>query len=335
MSYTSIRVEVKGLDVTDLVERASWRGETNEPHRTLALSLVNTTDNRTRAFKATPGDVVRFYVNDVRVFQGVLFAYDVSEKGAESWTCYDRNYYLLKSVDSRSFKNMKASAIIRTLAKDFGIPVGTIEDTGFVISKLILRNNTLHDMMMKPIILTKKQTKKRFFLGSKDDKLTLRQHKNNVSPWIIETNSNLTGANYSLSIEETKTQVKVTGGKNNKLSHTTKNEANRKRYGVMQHYEEMDEKSTASQVKQRAETLLKELSVIHDQASINAIGIIDVITGCGVYVRDAMTGLAGGYFVSSDSHEFSNGQHDMSLEISKSLEMPDIEISDTELGRDK
>lgn len=334
MSYATIGVEIRGQDVTGIVESVTGRGETNEPHRTLTLRLSNTYDGRNRVFKAYPGDVVKFYVNGAQWFSGILFSYDVNEKGSESWTCYDRNYYLLKSADSRSFKNMKASDIIKSVAKDFGIPVGTIEDTGYVISKLILRNNSLYDMMMKPLLLTRKQTGKRFFLGSSFGKLTLMQHKNNVSPWIIQSGGNLMSASYSVSIEDMKTQVKVVGGKDNKLSHTTKHEANRKKYGIMQHYEEMDEKATASQVKQRAENLLKELSVIHDQASVTAIGIPDVVTGCGIYVRNTMTGLAGGYYISADTHEFSNGQHTMTLEISKSLEMPEIEITDEELGRE-
>jgi len=328
----NIRLLVRDIDIADFLESATWAGHSEKPNRTLTLNFKNTVDGRRKAFEVGNGEAIQYYIDNKRIFIGVVFATDINESGDMSVTCYDRSYYTLKSNAIRQFKNKKASDIVKLLAKDFGIPVGTIEDTGYVIPKLILRNKSLYDMMLKAVVLTYKQTGKRFFFGNSDGKLTLMQHKGNVTPWILAAGSNLTSASYSISMEDTKTQVFVTGGKDNKLTHTAKSLASQKLYGIMQHYEEMDEKATKSQVKQRAESLLKELNVLDDQASVSAIGILDVITGCGVYVREPMTGLAGGYYVTSDSHTFSNGMHEMQLEISKSLEMPTIEISDDELG---
>ncbi|MGE6488519.1 XkdQ/YqbQ family protein [Paenisporosarcina sp. NPDC076898] len=329
-----MRVLVRDIDITDFVESVVNEGHSEKPNRALILTLKNTINGRTKAFAINNSEVVQFYDGTVRIFVGVVFNTVINESGDMTVTCYDRNYYTLKSTTSRQFKNKKASDIIKQLATDFGIPVGTIEDTGFVIPTLILRNHSLYDMMLKALVITKKQTGKRFFFGSENGKLTIKQHKNNVTPWILAAGSNLISASYSVSIEDTKTQVQVTGGKDNKFTHTVKSANTQKLYGIMQHYEEMDEKSTSSQVKQRAETLLKEMAVINDQADVSAIGINGVVTGCGVYIREPMTGLAGGYYVTSDSHTYASSGHTMQLEISKSLEMPTIEISDEELGID-
>lgn len=328
-----IKVWLRDIEITEFVESASTEGHSEKPNRTLTLSLMNTVDGRKKAFLAKPGDSVRLYVDGERNFVGVLFNAAIDDSGRNTLTCFDRNIYLLKNNDTRVFRNKKASSIIKTLAKDFGIPIGTIEDTGYVIPTLILRNNSLYDMISKSLTLTRKQTGKRFFITNVDGKLNIRQHVNNVNPWVIEAGANLTKANYSLSIEDTKTQVKAVGGKDGKLTHTVKSVSTQTLYGIMQHVEEMDEKATASQVKQRAETLLKELNVINDQANITALGIVEVVTGSGIYVREQMTGLAGGYYVTSDIHTYSNGMHTMELEISKSLEMPMVEISDEELGK--
>lgn len=328
-----IKVWLRDLDITDFVESATTEGHVEKPNRSFALSLMNTADGRSKAIKVNTGDAVKFYVDGVREFVGIVFDASIDESGKHTLTCYDRNIYLLKSNDTRAFRNKKASDIIKSLAKDFGIPLGTIEDTGYVIPTLILREHSLFDMMNKALVLTRKQTGKRFFLTSTDGKLQLKRHVNNINPWVIEAGANLISAGYSISVEETKTQVKVTGGKANKLTHSVKSVSSQKLYGIMQHIEEMDEKATSSQVKQRAETLLKELNVINDQANIYAVGIIDVKTGSGIYVREPMTGIAGGYYVSSDIHTFTNGMHTMELEISKSLEMPNVEISDEELGK--
>jgi len=331
----NIRLLIRDIDIADFLESVKWEGHSEKPNRTLTLNFKNTDDGRYKAFAVNNGEAIQYYVDNKRIFIGVVFATDINDSGEMTVTCYDRNYYTLKSNATRQFKNKKASDIVKLIAKDFDIPVGTIEDTGYVIPKLILRNKSLYEMMLKAITLTYKQTGKRFFFGNEDGKLTLMQHKNNVTPWILAAGSNLTSANYSISMEDTKTQVYVTGGKDNKLTHTTKSVSSQKLFGIMQHYEEMDEKATKSQVKQRAETLLKELNVLNDQASVSAIGILDVVTGCGVYVREPMTELAGGYYVTSDSHTFSDGKHEMKLEISKSLELPPIEISDEELGIEK
>lgn len=331
----NIRFLIRDIDLADFIESITWEGHSEKPNRSLTVIFKNTVDGRNKAFAISNGEAVQFFIDNRRIFIGVVFSTDIDESGNMTVNCFDRNYYTLKSNTTRQFKNKKASDVVRLLAKDFNIPIGTIENTSYVIPKLILRNHSLYDMMMKAIVLTYKQTGKRFFFGNEDGKLTLRQHKNNVTPWILAAGSNLTKASYSLSIEDTKTQVQVVGGKDNKFSHTAKSVSSQKLYGVMQHYEEIDEDATKSQVKQRAETLLKEMNVINDQASISAIGIFDVITGCGVYVREPMTGLAGGYYVTSDTHTIRNGVHEMQLEISKSLEMPIIEISDEELGIEK
>lgn len=328
----NIRLLIRDIDIADFLESVTWAGHSEKPNRTLTLKFKNTLDGRYKAFAISNGEAIQYYVDNKRVFVGVVFATDINESGDMSVTCYDRSYYTLKSNATRQFKNKKASDIVKQIAKDFGIPVGTIEDTGYVIPKLILRNQSLYDIMLKAVVLTYKQTGKRFFFGNVDGKLTLMQHKNNVAPWILAAGSNLTSASYSISMEDTKTQVYVTGGKDKKLTHTAKSVASQALYGIMQHSEDMDEKATPSQVKQRAESLLRELNVLNDQANVSAIGIIDVVTGCGVYVREPMTGLAGGYYVTSDSHTFKEGLHEMKLEISKSLDMPTIEISDDELG---
>lgn len=331
----NIRLLIRDVDIADFIESISWEGHSEKPNRSLTINFKNTVDGRYQAFSVSNGEAIQCYIDNRRIFIGVVFSTDIDESGNMSVTCYDRNYYTLKSNTTRQFKKKKASDIIRLIAKDFNIPIGTIEDTGYVIPKLILRNHSLYDMMMKALVLTYKQTGKRFFFGNEDGKLTIRQHKNNVTPWILAAGSNLTKASYSVSIEDTKTQVQVVGGKDNKFTHTAKSISSQKLFGVMQHYEEMDEDATKSQVKQRAETLLKEMNVLNDQASVSAIGILDVITGCGVYVREPMTELAGGYYVTSDTHTISDGVHEMQLEISKSLDMPTIEISDEELGIEK
>lgn len=324
---TGIRVHLGNLDITHFVKSVEWSGHCEKPNRQLNVSIINTQDGRKQAFKVTEGSQLLFIWNGKPLFTGYVFSFDIDAKGNSSITCYDANIYLLKNKDTRKFVNKKASDIVRQLATDFRIPFGHIEDTGYVIPSLILRDMTLYDMIVTALTLTRKQTGRRYFITNELGKTTLRSVAANPNRFVISAGSNIMSANYSRSIEDTKTRVKVTGG--DKKKPTTAIESNgdlQKRFGIMQHVEEMDEKAKPAQVKQRASTLLKELAVINDQASVEALGSPNVFTGVGVYVEEPMTKIIGNYYVSEDTHRFdANRLHTMSLTLSYTLELPKLD----------
>ncbi|MNN31426.1 hypothetical protein D3C81_1451140 [compost metagenome] len=89
---------------------------------------------------------------------------------------------------------------------------------------------------------------------------------------------------------------------------------------------------TKSQMDQRAKQLLKDLATIEDQAQIECLGIPDVVSGSCVYVKESITGILGGYYVSADDHKFENGSHMMSLTLSATDDIPKMEYKE-EKGR--
>jgi hypothetical protein len=208
------------------------------------------------------------------------------------------------------------------LCSDYGIPVGSIADTGYVIPSLIIQDKSLYDTILQALTLTKNQTGRRFFISSSAGKFYLQPLASTSSKYVIEVGTNLTDASYSKSIEDTVTQVKVLGGKNDVYVVKKKDATLAAKYGIMQAIETMDEKATKAQVEQRASALLKEKAVINDQASVDALGVDDVITGVKVTVHEPMTGLSGSYYVSSDTHTYENGNHTMSLELSYTYDLP-------------
>jgi hypothetical protein len=329
-----LKVVYDGIDITSMVKSVDWSGHIEKPNRELSVSVINTTNGRTQLQPFANGKSIEFYNDGDRLFRGVLFANEIDSNGNLSLTAYDENIYLVKNNESRKFKNMKASDIVGRLCKDFGIPYGTITDTEYVIPKLIVRNKSLYEIIRIALTLTQKQTGKRFLIGNTGGKLTLMKLGATTSKWIIDSYTNLTNARYSQSIEDTKTQVKVTGGtEKTPIEVTVKNDSLSKQYGVMQYVEEMDEKAKRSQIEQRAKSLLKEFGVINDQATVEAIGIDEVISSTSIYVREPMTKIIGGYYVSSDSHHYENGAHTMSLEISATYDLPPIEIEAEVLGK--
>jgi hypothetical protein len=327
-----IKVVYEETDITPVVSSVEWSGDVMQACRMLNVSLTNTLDGRKRLFNFEKGKEIRFYNANVELFRGVIFADEISSDGKHSITAYDENVYLTKSIDTRKFMSMKASDIVKRLCSDFGIPVGSIADTGYVIPKLIMRDKTLYDMIITALTETKKHTGRRFILLNKGGKLVLQERKTQVTQFILENGVNIISARYSQSIEDMKTQVKVIGGDSDKnpIVVTTKNDALIKKFGVMQHLENADSKLTKSQIEQLARQLLKEHGTIDDEASVEAIGIDTVIAGTSVYVKEQMTGIVGGYYVITDSHRYENGVHTMSITLSATDELPTLEYEDEE-----
>lgn len=317
-------------DITYFVKSATYSGDSQTFACTLSLSLNATKFGRERSFTIEEGDSIKCTFDDKYTFYGVVFAVEITSDGAYSLTCYDSNVYLNKSNDMRIFTNKKASDIIRILATDFGIPIGSIADTGYVIPFLRLSNISIYEMILKALTITRNQTGKRFFVKNIDGKLMLISGLSSKQ-YMFSDSENLISAKYSRSIEDTKTQVKVSGGEKGKeIVVVAKDDAKRKKYGVLQAVEILDEKATASQIKQHAETLLKEQSQVSEQLSIEVLGIPEVTTGTAVYVRNQMTGTNGAYYVTSFTHNYSD-THTMALELSRTYELPDIEINEDEM----
>lgn len=313
-----------------LVDRVTWSGDVTQAARKLEVSFVNTTDGRTQVRRIEHGKELRFLYNGSELFRGVVFVHRIQDSGMMTVTAYDENTYLTRNYDTRKFTGMTASAIVKRLCNDFAIETGTIADTGYVIPKLVLRDKSIWDMMITALTYSRKQTGRRFFIYSREGKLHLSERKDAVVRWVLENGRNITSASYSQSIEDMRTQVKVIGGDPEKkpIIATVKNDALIQRFGIMQHLENVDPDMTRSQVEQRAKQLLDELGTIEDDAQVQALGNPEVTSGSAVYVRESMTGIVGGFYISNDSHTFANGSHTMSVTLSATDDLPTMEYEE-------
>lgn len=316
-------------DISDFVVSVTHSGDTSKFNHQLDVQFSASVDGRKLAFDIEEGDVLTFRYNKAIRFVGFIFKMNIASDGSVSITAYDSNIYLAKTTDTRIFVNKKASDIIRMLAKDLGIALakGEIADTGYVIPYLKLANKSASDMVRVALQLTRKQTGKRFFIGNTAGWMTLKAGAQPKKYYVFEDGVNLISATYSRSIEDLKTQVRVIGGKKGKeTSVIVKDDAKREKYGVMQVLETMDEKATASQIKQRASTLLKQKSQVAEQLTVEVEGIPELETGDAVYVINKMTNTNAPYFVTMFNHSYTSSLHTMSLELTRTYELPEITV---------
>lgn len=293
--------------------------------------MNNTTNGTTKAVNVEVGKDIRLYKYGVEIFRGVIFNTEIASDGSFSFTAYDYNYYLTKNTDSMKFVKQKASQVIRTICKKFDIPYDHIDDTGYVIPKLILRNKSIYDMITIALTETRKKTGKVFMLGNESGKLVLRERKSQVKRVTIKDGSNLLSANYSESIDDLRNSVRLTGKNGEESKGVTVSDSDSvKKYGLMREKDHESEK-TDTQLKPIANALLKELNKVAKESSVEAIGDRSIISGKMVQVSEKMTGISGGFYVITDSHTFEpNGVHTMDLTVSKTLELNEIEYEPPE-----
>ena len=92
------------------------------------------------------GAAVRLKVNGVPVFFGFVFTKKRDKDQIITVTAYDQLRYL-NNKDTYVYENKTASQLVKMIAADFSLNVGTVEDTGFVIASRVEDNTSLFDMI--------------------------------------------------------------------------------------------------------------------------------------------------------------------------------------------
>lgn len=93
------------------------------------------------------GDAVKLSVDGTDMFYGFVFTKSRSGRTPNviEVTAYDQLRYF-KNKDTYVYSNKKASDVIKMIAEDFGLSVGALEDTGYVIASRTEDNATLFDI---------------------------------------------------------------------------------------------------------------------------------------------------------------------------------------------
>lgn len=295
-----------------------FSGDASQAYRSCTVEVSNTIDGRTKLIPFKVGGELRLLYDNKEIFRGIIFEIGINAEGSQSLTVHDYNVYLTKNSDTVRFEKLTATQIISALCNKFGIQVGTLVDTRYVIERLIERGKTIYEIILDALIETQKATGKRYRLRNIEGKLELVDVDAPHERLIIENRRNIIGATFSESIEDTRTRVKLTGGDEERPVTVEVSSPNAAQYGVMQHYEHNSDVNTVSELRPLANELLAQLSLPKQEFSIEAIGDIDVISAKTVEVNESMTGINGAFYIESDSHKFeANGMHIMSLSLSR------------------
>ena len=264
------------------------------------------------------GNPVKLTVNGTTMFYGFVFT---KSRKANSVTidvvAYDQLRYL-KNKDTITEEGLKASDLLKRIATDFRLNLGTVEDTGYTLETIVEENQTLFDMIQSALDETLMNTKQLYVLYDDAGKLTLKNINTMKLNLLIDEE---TGENFSYesSIDE-QTYNKIKLAYNNEK--TGKRElfiaqdgAKMNQWGVLQYFEEVQTKTGASA---KADALLK----LYDQKTRkltiqNAFGDVRVRAGSAVVVALNLGDIVTNNYmvVNKVTHTFKGDEHMMALDL--------------------
>lgn len=263
------------------------------------------------------GDPVKLTVNGTAMFYGFVFKKKRDKGGTIDVVAYDQLRYL-KNKDTITEEGLKASDLLKRIATDFRLNLGTVEDTGYTLETIVEENQTLFDMIQSALDETLMNTKQLYVLYDDAGKLTLKNINTMKLNLLIDEE---TGENFSYesSIDE-QTYNKIKLAYNDEK--TGKRElfiaqdgAKMNQWGVLQYFEEVQTKTGASA---KADALLK----LYDQKTRkltiqNAFGDVRVRAGSAVVVALNLGDIVTNNYmvVNKVTHTFRGDEHMMELDL--------------------
>lgn len=316
-----------------VTESVTLQGQRYQAPRSIQANIITKQGSQTY-YRVSEGDTVLFKWKGKELFRGIVFSRTPVE-GKLTFTAYDMLQYLVKNQDVYVFSNQRADQILRRIGADFQIPMTSIANTGHVMKSLVFKNDTsLYDIILKALKETKRQTGRNYQIYSAKGKMGLRAWPDPEDVWVIESGVNLIGYQYSTSIEETATRVKMRTsvdeqGKNKKKGSKSdivvieQDKAGQSQYGILQYVETVTGQINQPQLQKRAKVRLAEKKGVKQEVkSIQALGIPELQSGLPIYLKIPEINIKKTYWIDQDKHEFNGVKHTMTIDVIEKNSMP-------------
>ena len=265
---------------------------------------------RDEVLKVEEGDAVKLAVDGTELFYGFVFTKSSSGRSRQllDVTAYDQLRY---------FKNKDtAGEVIRMIADDFRLHVGTIADTHYVIPSRTEDNVSLFDIVQSALDETLKAETKLYVLYDDVGAITLRDAESMKLNLVVNAGTAGDYA-YTSSIDtQTYNQIKVVCENGDKRRiFIAKDGSNINRWGLLQYTDTVE--SAASGAK-KADALLGLYNQKTRNLSVSdALGDLRVRAGSSVVVQLSFDDISvqGYMLVEKVTHRFKDGQHLMDLKL--------------------
>lgn len=296
-------------------ESVEWSGTDNQCSRQLTFTVpVNPYDKMFKSYGIALGDLVKLYSDKKLLFLGTITAREkTAAVGTASYTAVDFMQHLLRSTGTYVFRNTTPEAIAKRLCTEMKIKIGSLAKTKIYIKRLIYEEQAIYDIIVGAYRKAKPQTKKKYMPVMEGSKFSVIE-KGLSSGVKLTQGVNITDASYNDTTDNIVNKVDIYSDSRVKLGQI-ENRKSQEKYGI---YQSQITKEKGTDAKKEALTLLTGVT---KEASIEALGDVRAISGRSIVINDKATGLKGTFYITSDTHSFSNGTHTMSLDLTWVNEM--------------
>ena len=301
------------FDIATLTEGAKWTTKRSGSPASLELTVL-----KDSLIQWDEGDKISVTTADANIFYG--FVVKISETEEEvKVTAYDQVWYLKKNIETYVFKNKRADQILTQIAQDFGLTLGALENTAYMIPSMIEDGQTLLDIILKALDHTLINTAKMFYLWDDFGKLTLSDAEKSRLEVVIGDGSLATGYTYEREIDsETSNKIKL--AKDNKETgkrdiHVLFDNETMAQWGTLQLYEKVNESLTEAQIKAKAENMLAWYNRPRKSFSLKALANLKVRGGTAVYVTVGDIEMQSWFIVEEATHDLLNEEMDLKLKV--------------------
>ena len=307
-----------GKDLSQLVEKVTWSGDSKQVARKLTFSIATrSTDRFLPKVTINEGDSVLFKDGDRILFGGPIFDIEKSASGnLTTYTAFDLMFYINNSDISKVFDDTP-EAITAWICSHLGVPLGSASPTGVKVY-LPWLGKKAYEAIMAAYTTASRQNGKKYIPLMQNVNQVYVIEKGALCGVVLDGGYNLTDAAYKTSLQKLVNRVIVTDQNGNQTS-VVEDAGSQSNYGVVQRvYKQEEGKDAASEAKALLYTM-------DQSATVTATSDTRAVSGYAIAVQEAVTGLYGKFYIESDTHTFEDGKEMMQLTLAFSNIMDEKE----------
>lgn len=264
------------------------------------------------------GDYVTFRIDGKGVFQGRILTKTRDKEHHIECTAYDQTYYL-KNNDTYVYENRTLDDVIRTIANDFNLSVGTLVETGYKMSR-IEDNVSLWDIIGNAMDETTLGTGNIYVLYDDFGKLQLRNIKSMRTPYLLDYDTAL-NFDYTTSLaDDTYNRIKLVYENDEAGTrdvYIAEDSDNIDRWGLLQFYETINDPDIG---KDKVNAMLELKNRKTRKLTAEALGDVSVRAGCWFPIHLNIGDIVVNQYLIAEkvNHKFSESNHTMEITVSGS-----------------
>ena len=291
---------------SSIILKSSW---------TNGASKLTFTYPRSVTKKLNNGDYVEFEYQGVKLFVGTVFTVK-SNKENQEITAYDQLRYF-KAKDTVMRKNMSLSELLNVCVGNLLVSAA-VQPITEKLPDYLFDNQTYLDMIYQSCSDHLMQTGYYYVLRDNAGKVELKEIYDLRVPIIVGDESLAYSYDYEKSIDsDTYNQIKLakdnqdSGQRDVYVVHDT---SLIQKWGMLQYFEKVDNNLNDSQIKERADRLIKLKKRETEKLKLSALGDVRILGGSGVRVVLSNEGIDAWAIVDSVMHTFTP-VHTMELSL--------------------